>query len=61
MSGSAEDIQFIVQQIETCLLLAQQCNDPEIADHLLVLARAFANRAIARGADPSLIPTLAVP
>jgi hypothetical protein len=60
MSSSAGDIPFIVQQIETCLQLAQQCNDEEIAGHLLALARTFAQRAIERGADPSLVPELAV-
>ena len=59
MSSSA-DFPFIVQQIETCLQLAQQCNDEEITGHLLALARAFAQRAIERGVDPSLIPNFAI-
>jgi hypothetical protein len=59
MSTSTDDISLILQQIETCLGLARQCNDDEIAGHLVALARAFANRAIERGADAALIPDLA--
>lgn len=50
------DISFIVQQIYTCLNLAKECPDAEMAVALRNLAEAFADRAIVLGADPNTIP-----
>ena len=55
-ANTAKDIPFIVQQIYTCLNLAKECNDVDIAASLRKLAGAFADRAIALGADPETIP-----
>jgi hypothetical protein len=50
------DIPFIVQQIFTCLNLAKECGDADVAASLRKLAGAFSDRAIALGADPETIP-----
>lgn len=55
-ASTAADIPFIIQQIQTCLRAAKECNDPEMAAALMRLAEAFADRAIALGADPKTIP-----
>jgi hypothetical protein len=56
MPSSSQDVPFIVEQMARCVRLSAQCRDPEIAEHLLALARAFAQRALELGADPALIP-----
>lgn len=56
MPSSSQDVPFIVEQMAKCLRLSKLCNDPEIAEHLLELARAFAQRALTLGAHPDLVP-----
>jgi hypothetical protein len=57
MPSSPQDVPFIVEQMATCLRLSKLCSDPEIADHLVELARAFAQRALELGVHPDRIPT----
>jgi hypothetical protein len=56
MPGSSQDVPFIVEQMAKCVRLSKRCSDPEIADHLLELARAFAQRALELGAHPDHFP-----
>jgi hypothetical protein len=55
-AGTSPDVPFIIQQIYTCLQAAKECDDAEIEAALRKLAEAFADRAIALGADPKTIP-----
>jgi hypothetical protein len=54
--SQASDIPFIIQQIYTCLNAARESADREVAAALHRVAEAFADRAIALGADPATIP-----
>jgi hypothetical protein len=54
--SQASDIPFIIQQIYTCLNAAKESADREVAAALHRVAEAFADRAIALGADPATIP-----
>ena len=56
MPSSSQDVPFIVEQMAKCVRLSKLCSDPEIADHLVELARAFARHALELGADPAHIP-----
>lgn len=56
MPSSSQDVPFIVEQMAKCVRLSKRCSDPEIADHLVELARAFAQRALELGAHPDRIP-----
>jgi hypothetical protein len=56
MPSSPQDVPFIVEQMAKCVRLSKLCSDPEIAEHLLELARAFAQRALELGSDPDHIP-----
>jgi hypothetical protein len=51
----AADIPFILEQVATCLSLAEACGDAEIRARLQELAQAFADRARSLGADARLI------
>lgn len=50
------DIPFIIQQIYSCLHLARDCGDSELAAALRKVAVAYANKAISLGADPKTLP-----
>jgi hypothetical protein len=56
MPSSPQDVPFIIEQVSKCLRLSKLSSDPEIAAHLLQLARAFARRALELGAHPDLVP-----
>jgi hypothetical protein len=56
MPSSSQDVPFIVEQMAKCLRLSKLCSDPEIGEHLVELARVFAQRALELGAHPDRIP-----
>jgi hypothetical protein len=56
MPSSPQDVPFIVEQMAKCVRLSKRCSDPEIAEHLLELARTFAQRALELGAHPDHFP-----
>jgi hypothetical protein len=58
MPSAPADIPFIARQIETCLRLAEECERPAVAAALRKLARAFAGRAVASGAEPDALPAI---
>ena len=53
-----DNTRFILRQIELCIELARSCNDREIGERLLMLAKAFAERAIETGAASCKLPDI---
>jgi hypothetical protein len=60
METSAADIPFIIEQVTTCLRLADECTDREISQHLIKLAEALVQRALHLGARPDLLPDIPI-
>jgi hypothetical protein len=58
MPSAHADAPFIARQIETCLRLAEECERPAVAEALRKLARGFADRAVASGAEPDALPAV---
>jgi hypothetical protein len=51
----------VIDVLSDLFILAERCADDEIAENLIELARAFAQRAIKLGADQTMIPERARP
>jgi len=52
------DAAYFAQKAAQCFRLARGCTDAELASRLRQLGYEFVREAIARGADPSSLPTL---
>ena len=56
MRVASDDILFALAQASTCLALAKECHDEEIARRLHDLAWAFSEYTVRRGGVPELLP-----